>query len=476
MILSEQQLDHENNKYHYTINGFSEQIFNKVREAFENNFKLGLECGSQLCIYHKGKCVVDLSGVIDSDTTPGGMKSFNDTDIMANMKEYNQDSLQQIFSSTKNLTALCINMCVDRGLLDYNERVSKYWQEFGKNGKEDITLADVLRHDSGLFRFSKFADNEFINDQKPSGLMSKLIEDSYPIWDISGVTKKDTKTRNYHAITRGLILQQIIQRVDPKGRTINDFFRDEVAEPLNISDSTFISLSRNKEKSHHIAPMINYINDIPDIELMLQVLGQKINEQDLPWSLKDPDSDIYDIGQIIDNISVIPHIMLNTTAAFIGNLNSELSYSIDSPSSNGFSNARGLGKIAGLLANKGELDGVRLISNLGFERSHKGITKKYDQILLKYNSFTQGGFGYFLNNNRSEEDNNILFLVNNCGIKGDFFGWGGAGGSVFIWSTDLNIGLSYTMNGMTNYHSGNPRTRRILNSLFESLSDINKTN
>ena len=64
-------------------------------------------------------------------------------------------SLQTVYSSTKNLTAMCVAKCVEKGLLLYNDKVCKHWPEFGNNGKENITIADVLRHDAGLFRFHR---------------------------------------------------------------------------------------------------------------------------------------------------------------------------------------------------------------------------------------------------------------------------------------------------------------------------------
>ena len=101
---------------------------------------------------------------------------------MKSTKKYNNNTIQRIFSCSKNLTALCICMCVDRGLLDYNTPICVYWPEFATKNKNEITLADLMRHEAGLANLSNFIDKETMLDQKPSGRMSKLIEESEQDW------------------------------------------------------------------------------------------------------------------------------------------------------------------------------------------------------------------------------------------------------------------------------------------------------
>ena len=94
---------------------------------------------------------------------------------------YSGDSMQTIWSSTKNLTALAMAMMVDRGLLAYSDRVAKHWPEFGQKDKHLITLADVLRHEGGLPFFSKQMD---IEDSWPEHIkdngVGQIIEGEEP--------------------------------------------------------------------------------------------------------------------------------------------------------------------------------------------------------------------------------------------------------------------------------------------------------
>ena len=113
--------------------------------------------------------------------------------------------------------ALVIAMLVDRGLLDYNEKVSKYWPEFGQNGKNDITLSEVLRHESGLSSFNYIhKDQDILRENLKKNSIGKIIEECNQYFP-KAPNGIDTK-RAYHGITRGFILNEIVRRVDPKKR------------------------------------------------------------------------------------------------------------------------------------------------------------------------------------------------------------------------------------------------------------------
>ena len=92
----------------------------------------GADINCQLCVYVKGEKVIDLWGSAPASYQPD--------------PDYGPDTLQTIFSSTKSLTAICTACLVDRGLIDYDEKVAKYWPEFAQKGKEDIKICDVLRY------------------------------------------------------------------------------------------------------------------------------------------------------------------------------------------------------------------------------------------------------------------------------------------------------------------------------------------
>ena len=108
------------------------------------------------------------------------------------------------------------------GLLDYNETVSLYWPEFAKNGKENITVEQLITHKSGLVLLDrKVKESELHNFNE----LSFLMESAKPIWE------PGTK-HGYHSATIGLFMQQLVRRVDAKHRTIGKYFADEIAKPL----------------------------------------------------------------------------------------------------------------------------------------------------------------------------------------------------------------------------------------------------
>ena len=115
----------------HVVGGSTAEGWGPVRAAFANNFALGLEIGAQLCVYVGGERVIDLHGSIDPhrDSAPGGMTTAAGRPVLDALAGYNANSIQQVFSSTKNLTAICMAMAVDRGLLDYAAAVASYWPE-----------------------------------------------------------------------------------------------------------------------------------------------------------------------------------------------------------------------------------------------------------------------------------------------------------------------------------------------------------
>lgn len=133
----------KNLKAGYKLLGHFEPQFERVVRRFESCFEAGYYMNAQLCVYYKDKPVIDVYG-----STP------------VNGKECNRDSLIQVFSSGKTLGNILIAKMREQGLLKYDEKVAEYWPEFAQNGKEDITVADVLRHDARLHKFTKLMEFE----------------------------------------------------------------------------------------------------------------------------------------------------------------------------------------------------------------------------------------------------------------------------------------------------------------------------
>ena len=128
-----------------------------------------------------------------------------------------------MFSSSNCALSLVVAVLVDRGLLDYDERITAYWPEFEENGKGDVTLADVLRHESKLPFLDKCMEqSDFLRSNLKANAVGRYIEALAPHWS------SNVDWRYYHSVTRGLILNEVVRRVDPKSRTIGEVFYEEV--------------------------------------------------------------------------------------------------------------------------------------------------------------------------------------------------------------------------------------------------------
>jgi CubicO group peptidase (beta-lactamase class C family) len=204
-------------------------MFTPVKEAYQLTFEEYWETGSQLTMYYKGKKVVDLWGKMPEI-----------------LPTYSNHSLQRVFSSGKLVESLAVAICVDKGLFKLDEPIAKYWSNFAKHGKGEVTIAQLMRHESGLSKFGNKSvtlvelDAYTRGDTEP---LARLIEDSPPLW-------LNTTRRIYHATTRGWILAELIRRVDPQHRLFHEFVREEIAEVLGID---FYFLPANKVAD--IAPL-----------------------------------------------------------------------------------------------------------------------------------------------------------------------------------------------------------------------------
>ena len=181
--------------------------FEAMRDAFAENFVRRHELGGACCAFHRGDKVVDLWGGIRNKQTA---------------EPWEQDTMVVLHSATKGLAAMTLAIAHSRGWLDYEERVCRYWPEFAQNGKERITVRQLLAHQAGLFAFNEPVDRSTVADL--DGLAVVLARQK-PAWEPG--------TRQaYHALTLGFYEGELLRRVDPQHRSLGQFFQDEVASPL----------------------------------------------------------------------------------------------------------------------------------------------------------------------------------------------------------------------------------------------------
>lgn len=147
------------------VQGTCDLRFERIREEFERNFAERGELGASVCVYVDGEPVVDLWGGI-ADPSTG--------------RAWDRDTMHVIMSATKGASALCAHMLIDRGQLDLDTPIARYWPEFCRHGKDSITVRQVLNHQSGVCHVSPLvAEGGFFDWE----LMMRLTEDSEPFWD-----------------------------------------------------------------------------------------------------------------------------------------------------------------------------------------------------------------------------------------------------------------------------------------------------
>ncbi len=197
------------NKNQVDICGSVARGFEEVATQFRENFERRGELGAACAIYHQGAKVVDLWG------------GWRDTKTRAPWEE---DTLILVFSATKGLASMTLAVAHSRGLVDYEERVSSYWPEFAQQGKEKITVRQLLSHQAGLCVTDEPVDAAML--AQPDCLAQVLARQE-PLWEAG--------TRYaYHAFTLGWYEGELIRRVDPQHRTLGRFFQDEIAKPLGL--------------------------------------------------------------------------------------------------------------------------------------------------------------------------------------------------------------------------------------------------
>jgi len=181
--------------------------FETVREAFAENFTRRRELGGACCVYHKGEKVVDLWGGIRNKQTGA---------------PWERDTMVVVHSATKGLAAMTLAVAHSRGWLDYEERVCAYWPEFAQQGKERITVRQLLAHQAGLFAIDEPVDRSVVADLDR---LAVVLARQKPAWEPG--------TRQaYHALTLGFYEGELLRRVDPCHRSLGQFFHDEIATPL----------------------------------------------------------------------------------------------------------------------------------------------------------------------------------------------------------------------------------------------------
>jgi CubicO group peptidase (beta-lactamase class C family) len=374
----------------FPIQGRCEPRFEGVRESFKANFARGADVGASVAITLGGETVVDLWG---------GAKDAAATEAWA------KDTIVAVASTTKTATALSALLLADRGELDVEAPVARYWPEFAKAGKEGVLVRHCLGHTAGLPGWDAGLEMDDLYDwQKCTSLLAAQA----PWWEPGTAS-------GYHAVTQGYLVGEVIRRIT--GRTVGTFFREEIAEPLGAEFHIGVKPAFDALIGESIPP------DVPEAPA-----------QTAPGS----------ITMRIHNNPPLPRERWGETAW----LRAEI------PAGNGFANARGVARISTLLACAGEANGKRLMSPEGAARV---FYRQSDGPDLGFLAPVSWGLGYALS----------LFGMNFDGRKVCF--WGGSGGSLVVVDVEARMTFAYVMNKLEGAPFGDPRNATILRAAYAAL-------
>lgn len=375
-----------------SIEGFVAPGFERVRDAFAANFEREgdyQETGAALAVYRGGEIVVDLWG------------GWADA---ARTRPWTQESLINVWSATKGVTAAAMAVLVDRRLISYEDEVAKVWPEFTQAGKERTTIGQLLSHQAGL---PGFAEPTKIADQLDFATCVFKLARQAPAW-------KPGEATSYHAMTYGWLAGEVIRRVS--GRSPGAFIAEAVAGPLGADIFVGLPASEEPRVAEIMAPKRQTeVPPLPPAALMAVT-----NPAQSPTA---PNDRAWRAAEI--------------------------------PAANGQASALGLARLYAALVGGGELDGVRILSAQGVRRMTAPATAdgRVDQFL----GFTDAwAMGVALNR------------PGIYGPNRNAFGHSGWGGSFGCADPDAGVAIGYVCNQMGPELVGDPRTAGLCQAILEA--------
>lgn len=375
------------------LEGTIDQRFETLGQILDQQLESDYDLGASLAVAVDGDIVADAWGgwADEARTTP-----------------WTADTITNVWSTTKTMTALSALLLIDRGLLDPDARVAEYWPEFAAEGKENILVRHVMSHTSGVSAWAQPVTPDDVLDD--DGATARLAAQA-PWWEPGTGS-------GYHALNQGHLVGEVIRRID--GRGLKQFFAEEIAEPLD-ADFTIGSPPENHGRISNVVPP-------PPLPI--------------PPDL-DPDSVMFKTFTGPAPDATIAHTD-GWRAATIG-------------AANGHGNARSVAKIQAAISNRGASHGVQLLSPTTIERIFDVQSDGVDQVLMVPVRF---GLGYAL----ASPDNPVGIT------SGQTCFWGGWGGSIVVNDLDNRVTMTYMMNRMQAGLVGNETSVALIAALREILA------
>jgi len=377
------------------VHGHIDPRFDKVAEALGEEINSGAEVGAAIAVDIDGESVLDIWG--------------GHADAAKSMP-WREDTIVNVWSSTKTVTSLAALMLADRGLLDLDEPVATYWPEFAANGKRKVLVRHILSHTSGVAGWQQSMATKDLFDWDVA--TSRLAEQA-PWWE------PGTQS-GYQAINYGFLVGELVRRT--AGKSLKEFVRDDIARPLN-ADFQFGASPDDYGRIAELIPPPPFdvpFDQLPEDNPMRKTLTNPAPEATIAHSPAWRDADL---GAV-----------------------------------NGHGNARSLARMLSPVALGGTANGVELLSAPTIERIFDVQSHGPDLVLaapLKW------GIGYGLSTPEIlpfvPPEERVCF-------------WGGWGGSMVLVNPQRRATATYVMNKMGQGTLGNERTARYARLIFDALS------
>ena len=392
-----------------TVSGTCDPRFAAVRTEFERNFTHRGEVGASVCVTLGGTTVVDLWG---------------GTADRASGRAWERDTVAVVMSSTKGATALCANMLVDRGELDLDAPVSRYWPDFAKGGKESATARMALNHTVGLPHLRTWVPAGGLADWDAHVAMLAAEE---AFWEPG-------TRQGYHALTYGFIVGEVVRRV--AGQSPGRFFAEHVAGPLGLD----FHIGLPAAEHHRVAPLI--LADPPGEGEPLPQLMRRI--------LEEPQSNI---GLVFLN-----------NGGYMGAFDQPLYYEAEIPAAGGITNARGLAGLYRPLALGGSAGAVTLVSET--TATAMGLISAATMVDATLGCRMRFGLGF---HKSTDNRTNPQFSEFTTIWSEDAYGHTGNGGSLGFADPRAGMSFAYVMNQMSRTGLPDERSQSLIDATYQAL-------
>lgn len=378
------------------VQGHADAPFDNLRTLLEEQIASGEEVGASIVLNIDGKNVVDIwGGYFDEGRT----------------KPWEKDTIVNVWSSTKTVATLAALIQVERGQLDLDAPVAKYWPEFAENGKEGVLVRHFLSHTSGVSGFKDPITPAEVQDLSIS--VPRLAKQA-PFW-------KPGTASGYHAVVMGHLIGELTRRAT--GKPLKQFVAEEIAGPLG-ADFQIGALEK----------------DWPRISPVIPPPPSPID-----FSTLDPNS---------PTVLSLANPPMDATIAMTPSFRHS-----DMGGVNGTANARSLVRMMTPITLGGTIDGKKYLSPQTIEKIFEEQANGPDLVVLVPLRF---GTGYGLTGGGTSQS--VPWLP-----QGKVCFWGGWGGSVILMDLDRKVTFSYTMNKMHAGILGNVNSEKYVKAVYKAL-------